>query len=65
MGSEVSPVGDPACPPLSVQALCRESAASVPARELLGERETANQIQAEGRKRFGYISKKKHKVKEE
>lgn len=33
----MSPVAGPACPPLSALARCQESAASVPARELLGE----------------------------
>lgn len=57
---EVSPVGDPACPPLSALALCRESAASVPARELLGGSESQSGKGREEKKVWLHKHKKKN-----
>lgn len=45
--SDVWPVADPACPPLSAPALCWESAASAPAHELLGARHNQSEASSE------------------
>lgn len=47
MTFDLSPVADPACPPVSAPALCRESAASAPARELLGARDIQSEASTE------------------